>query len=449
MINVVLCGGNGTRLWPLSRTLYPKQFNKMLGDHSLFQMTVERNAALCDQTFIVSNEEQYFLALDHLNELDIRADKFILEPVGRNTAPAIALACFAAGEEELVLITPSDHVVQNQEEYASCIETAKGLALKGYLVTFGINPTYPETGYGYIEADGQNVISFKEKPDSLTADQYVEAGNFYWNSGMFLFKAGVFLRELKLAAKDIYETTLLAFKNAKLHYDSLRISKDEMEAIPSNSVDYAVLEHSTNVKVVPSDIGWSDLGSFEALYEQLPKDEAGNSVSKDYINVNSAGNLVLSNGRMVATIDVNDLLIVDTPDALMISRQGSSQKVKEVVGELKRRKSELCDNHVTAYRPWGNHTVLDTAQNYKIKKVVVKPGGKLQTQKHFHRNEHWIVLGGTALISVNGIETLLRANESTFIRMGEEHTICNPGKIDLCFIEVQVGEYVQEDDVVR
>jgi len=449
MINVVLCGGNGTRLWPLSRTLYPKQFNKMMGDRSLFQMTVERNTSLCDQTYIVSNEEQYFLALDHLNELEMKADKFILEPVGRNTAPAIALACFAAGEDDLVLVTPSDHVVQNQEAYNRCLETAKDLALKGYMVTFGINPNYPETGYGYIEADGQDVVSFKEKPDHLTAERYLRSGNYYWNSGMFLFKAGVFLNELQLSDEEIFRKSRLAFNDATTHYDTIRIPREKMESIPSNSVDYAVMEHSSNVKVVSSDIGWSDLGSFEALYEQLPQDEAGNSLSDHYIQVNSARNLVISNDRLIATIDVEDLMIVDTPDALMISRQGSSQKVKEVVNELKLRKSNLCDNHVTAYRPWGNHTELDVSSNYKIKKVVVKPGERLSMQKHFHRNEHWIVVSGTALITVNGEQSLLRRNESSFIQMGDEHTVENPGKIDLHLIEVQVGEYVGEDDVVR
>ncbi|GGH64050.1 mannose-1-phosphate guanylyltransferase/mannose-6-phosphate isomerase [Paenibacillus silvae] len=449
MINVVLCGGNGTRLWPLSRTLYPKQFNKMMGDRSLFQMTVERNNSLCDQTYIVSNEEQYFLALDHLNELEMKADKFILEPVGRNTAPAIALACFAAGEDDLVLVTPSDHVVQNQEAYNRCLETAKNLALKGHMVTFGINPNYPETGYGYIEADGQDVVSFKEKPDHLTAERYLRSGNYYWNSGMFLFKAGVFLKELRLSDEEIFQKSRLAFNDANTHYDTIRIPKEKMESIPSNSVDYAVMEHSSNVKVVSSDIGWSDLGSFEALYEQLLQDEAGNSLSDHYIQVNSSRNLVISNDRLIATIDVEDLIIVDTPDALMISRQGSSQKVKEVVNELKLRKSNLCDNHVTAYRPWGNHTELDVSSNYKIKKVVVKPGERLSMQKHFHRNEHWIVVSGTALITVNGEQSLLRRNESSFIQMGDEHTVENPGKIDLHLIEVQVGEYVGEDDVVR
>lgn len=449
MINVVLCGGNGTRLWPLSRTLYPKQFNKMMGDRSLFQMTVERNTPLCDQTFIVSNEEQYFLALDHLNELEMKADKFILEPVGRNTAPAIALACFTAGDEELVLVTPSDHVVQNQQEYNRCLEKAKELALKGYMVTFGIKPNYPETGYGYIEADGQEVVSFKEKPDLITAEEYLSSGNYYWNSGMFLFKAGVFLKELELSDADIFHKTRLAFNSATEHYDTIRIPREKMEDIPSNSVDYAVMEHSANVKVIASDIGWSDLGSFEALYEQLPQDEAGNTLTDRYIQVNSSGNLVLSNDRLIASVDVEDLIIVDTPDAIMISRQGSSQKVKEIVNELKLRKSNLCDNHVTAYRPWGNHTELDVSSNYKIKKVVVKPGERLTMQKHFHRNEHWIVVSGTALITVNGERSLLRRNESSFIQMGDEHTVENPGKIDLHLIEVQVGEYVGEDDVIR
>lgn len=449
MINVVLCGGNGARLWPVSRTLYPKQFNKFMSNRSLFQMTVERNQAICSETLVVSNEEQYFLALDHLEEIKAGAARFLLEPMGRNTAPAIAMACMAVDEEEILLITPSDHIVKQEDQYYRCIDTARNMAEAGHMVTFGITPGYPETGYGYIEADGSSVLSFKEKPDRELAEKYIQLGNFYWNSGIFLFKAGVFLRELQLYAPQIYHASAAAFEQSSKHHNIYRIHANDMEAIPPDSIDYAVMEKSHIVKVVPSDIGWSDLGSFESLYEELPKNAAGNTVSDQHIGIDSSGNLIVSNDRMVATVDVDDLIIVDTPDALLVSKQGSSQKVKLVVQELRKRNSNLSDIHVTAYRPWGNHTVLDLSPNYKIKKVIVKPGQKSSIQKHFHRNEHWIVVSGTALISVNGIESLLRPNESTFIRMGDEHSVANPGKIDLHLIEVQVGEYVQEDDVVR
>ncbi|WP_419874601.1 mannose-1-phosphate guanylyltransferase/mannose-6-phosphate isomerase [Candidatus Pristimantibacillus sp. PTI5] len=449
MINVVLCGGNGTRLWPVSRTLYPKQFNKFMSNRSLFQMTVERNHAICDQTLIVSNEEQYFLALDHMEELQLKDAKFLLEPMGRNTAPAIALACLAVDEEELLLITPSDHIVKNHEQYSICIEKGKQLAEEGQLVTFGLTPSYPEIGYGYIEADGNYVLSFKEKPSQELAEKYIQLGNFYWNSGIFMFKAGEFLRELERHAHDIYTASVTAFEKAHKHHDTYRIHGSDMEAIPANSIDYAVIERSTKVKMVPSDFGWSDLGSFEALYDELPKNVEGNTINSEHIGIDSSRNLIVSNDRLVATVDVDDLIIIDTADALLISKQGSSQKVKQIVEELKIRKSKLSDNHVTAYRPWGNHTVLDQSPNYKIRKVIVKPGQKLSIQKHYHRNEHWIVVSGTALITVNGKQSLLRTNESTFIRMGDEHFVENPGRIDLHLIEVQAGEYVEEDDVVR
>ncbi|MCJ8012684.1 mannose-1-phosphate guanylyltransferase/mannose-6-phosphate isomerase [Paenibacillus sp. KQZ6P-2] len=448
MINVVLCGGNGTRLWPLSRTRYPKQFNKFISDRSLFQMTVERNRSLCDSIFVVSNEEQYFLALDHLEEIRAKADQFLLEPVGRNTAPAIALASLAADMDELVLVTPSDHIIKNEMEYSRVINLAKSMAEEGNIVTFGITPSHAETGYGYIESDGYKVISFREKPDLYTAEQYINSGHYYWNSGMFLFKAGVFLNELETYSPEIYQRSVVAFEHSKKNNDIIRIQKDDMESIPSDSIDYAVMEKSENVKVIPSNIGWSDLGSFEALYEELPKDECGNTEAKHFIGIDSTSNMIISDNRMITTIDVNDLMIVDTPDALLVSRKGSSQKVKDIVDELKQSKSSLCDNHTTTYRPWGNHTVLDQLENYKIKTVVVKPGGKISMQRHFHRSEHWIVVSGTAKIVVNGNESLLRVNESTFIRMGDEHSVENPGKIDLHMIEVHVGEYIGEDDTI-
>ncbi|MEF3353292.1 mannose-1-phosphate guanylyltransferase/mannose-6-phosphate isomerase [Paenibacillus sp. GYB006] len=334
MINVVLCGGNGTRLWPLSRASYPKQFTKITSNYSLFQKTIQRNQSHCDKTLVVSNEDHYFLALDHMREINVTVEKFILEPIGRNTAPAIALACLSIDENELVLITPSDHIVKNEIEYSKCVLRAKSLAQKGDLVTFGITPHYPETGYGYIEANGNDVISFKEKPDKSTAETYLSRGNYYWNSGMFMFKAGVFLSELKLHAADIYNSSVKAFEESHQHHETIRINREFMELIPSNSIDYAVMENSYNVKMVPSDIGWSDLGSFEALYEELPKDEHLNTISDKHVGLNSYGNLILSESRTIATVNINDLIIVDTSDALLIAKKGTSQKVKEIVEKM-------------------------------------------------------------------------------------------------------------------
>ncbi len=455
MTNIILCGGNGTRLWPLSRTLMPKQFVKLFDGESLFQKTVTRNQKVCDAQFVVSNAEQYFLAVDQIEELTKNQSlslstitNYLLETVGRNTAPAIALSCFALDEEEIVLVTPSDHLIKNEKAYFEAVEKAKTLAQAENLVTFGITPRYPETGFGYIEAEGEAVISFKEKPDALTAQSYLDAGNYYWNSGMFCFKAGYFLDELKTHAPTVYEASLTAYNSAKVG-DMIRIAHDEMMAIPEDSIDYAVMEKSTHVKVVPSDIDWSDLGSFDALYEELPKDSDGNaSDNAKLITQNSKKNLVISD-KLVATIDVDDLLIIDTADALLISRKGSSQKVKEVVKQLKERNSELPNIHVTAHRPWGTYTILDESEGYKVKRIVVKPGKRLSLQKHHHRSEHWIIVSGTATVTRGSDEFLVRPNESTYIPMGELHRLENVGKIDLVMIEAQVGEYVGEDDIVR
>lgn len=453
MTNIILCGGSGTRLWPLSRTLMPKQFVKLFEGESLFQKTVERNQKACDAQFIVSNAEQYFLAFDQIEEMAIRNynANYLLEPVGRNTAPAIALACFALDAEEIVLVTPSDHLIKDEKAYLGAVDKAKNLALADNLVTFGITPQYAETGFGYIEADGENVLSFKEKPDAQTAQSYLDAGNYYWNSGMFCFKAGQFLEELKKYSPEIYDASLSAYKSARSD-EMIRISHDAMMAIPEDSIDYAVMESSEKVKVVPADIDWSDLGSFDALYEELPQDSNGNAScsveNAEIITQNSKDNLIISE-KLVATIDVDDLLIIDTADALLVSRKGSSQKVKEVVKTLKARNSELPNIHVTAHRPWGTYTILDESEGYKVKRIVVKPGKRLSLQKHYHRSEHWIVVSGTATVTRGEEEFLVRANESTYIPMGEIHRLENVGKINLVMIEAQVGEYVGEDDIVR
>lgn len=447
MTNIILCGGNGTRLWPISRTLMPKQFVQLFEGESLFQLTVKRNQKACKAQVIVSNAEQYFLAVDQLSEINITKNTFLLEPIGRNTAPAIALACMVLSPDEIVLVTPSDHLIRDEKSYLAVIDQAKAQAQNNKLVTFGITPSYPETGFGYIEANGLDVTSFKEKPDFKTAQSYIDAGNYYWNSGMFCFKAGVFLDELKLHSPEIYNTAKTAFQNASKD-DLIRVSHADMAAIPEDSIDYAVMEKSSCAKVIPSDIAWSDLGSFDALYEELPKDSNGNTLNDDLISIDSTNNLIISH-KTIATIEIDDLIIIDTEDALLISKKGSSQKVKEVVAKLKEKDSHLPNIHLTAHRPWGTYTVLEDTPGYKIKRIVVRPNKRLSLQKHFHRNEHWIVVSGTATVTVGENTFLVRPNESTYIKMGEIHRLENKGKIDLVLIEAQVGEYTGEDDIVR
>ncbi|MDD2358607.1 MAG: mannose-1-phosphate guanylyltransferase/mannose-6-phosphate isomerase [Thiovulaceae bacterium] len=447
MVNIILCGGNGTRLWPISRALMPKQFVKLFDDKSLFQLTVKRNRVLCDSQYIISNAEQYFLALDQLEELEEVNNQYLLEPIGRNTAPAIALACFSLAPEEIVLITPSDHLIKNEVEYERVLIQAKVLAEQDNLVTFGINPSFAETGFGYIEADGYDVLAFHEKPDFTTATSYINAGNYYWNSGMFCFKAGVFLEELKNCSPNIYNASLIAFTNANKE-DIIRVKLDDMLAIDEDSIDYAVMEKSSKVKMVPSNIDWSDLGSFDALYDELPKDRDGNTLNENYISVDSKNNLVYGNDRKIATVDIEDLIIIDTMDALLLSKKGSSQKVKKIVKEISKN-SELHNIHVTAHRPWGTYTVLEDNKNYKIKRLEVQPGKRLSLQKHYHRNEHWIVVSGTATVTVADKTFTLRANESTYIKMGDVHRLSNDGKMPVVLIEAQIGSYLGEDDIVR
>ena len=449
MINIILCGGSGTRLWPISRALMPKQFVKLFDDYSLFQKTVLRNKEMVKSQFIISNEDQYFSAYNQLEELDLK-ENFLLEPVGRNTAPAIALACMALDEENIVMVSPSDHLISDIEAYQKVVQQAKKYAQDEYLVTFGITANYPETGYGYIEAEGHDVISFKEKPDAQTAKEYVSSGNYYWNSGIFCFKVGTFLSELEKYSPDIYAACKKASKASvdKTDETLIRIKLEDMLDIPEDSIDYAVMEKSQKVKVVPADIGWNDIGSFDALYEELPKDKNGNTISNT-IAINAENNMIFSYGKKVALVDVDDLIIVDTSDALLISKKGSSQKVKEVVKQLKKQNSELSNSHLTVHRPWGTYTELDRGEGYKIKNIEVKPGKRLSLQKHFHRNEHWIVVSGTAQVTVGEESYLVRANESTYIKMGEIHRLENPGKIPVVMIEVQVGSYTGEDDIVR
>lgn len=446
MTNIILSGGSGTRLWPISRTLMPKQFANLFNSHSLFMMCYERNSSLCEKTLVVSNEQQYFLALDQLESVNARNVKFLLEPIGRNTAPAIALACLSLEYDEIVFVTPSDHLIRDEVAYKNSILRAQEYAELGFLVTFGIQPKDANTGYGYIEANGEDVLRFHEKPDLATAQSYVEAGNFYWNSGMFMFKAGVFLNELKEQSPEIYDTCVRALENSNAE-NPIRIKLGNMQEIPADSIDYAVMERTSLAKVVQVDIGWSDLGSFDSLDNELPKDTNGNTINEKNISLNSKNNLIINSDRIIATIDVDDLNIVDTKDALLICKKGSSQKVKQVVELLK--DNDLIHSHVTTHRPWGTYTVLEDESGYKIKRIVVKPGKRLSLQKHYHRNEHWIVVSGTATVTIGERNFLLRENESTFIKRGEIHRLENEGKIPVVLIEAQVGSYTGEDDIVR
>ncbi|GAB6069226.1 mannose-1-phosphate guanylyltransferase/mannose-6-phosphate isomerase [Thiomicrorhabdus hydrogeniphila] len=472
--------------------MLPKQFVRLFNNRSLFQDTVLRNQPVCSHAFVVSNNEQYFLAVDQLDQIseieipgssprmtsDFSRSQFLLEPVGRNTAPAIALACMALDSDDLVLVTTSDHLVKDQAAYEAAIAEAKALAEQGHLVTFGIKPTYPEVGFGYIEANGHDVLSFKEKPDADTAQSYIDQGNYYWNSGMFCFKAGVFLDELKQYAPEMYQACENALDSRVKHENDvkdnttsttnvitrpdrvilereIRIDMDAMNAIPEDSIDYAVMEQSQKVKVVPCDMGWSDLGSFDALYDEVKQPGLQNSVvsrlddSPEPICVDSTNNLIVASERQIALVDVEDLLVVDTSDAILISKKGSSQKVKAVVAQIKKKDPELTEIHRLAFRPWGSYEVLVNTEGYKVKRIIVKPGGRLSLQKHFHRNEHWIVVSGTATVTVDDNRCLVRPNESTYIKMGQTHRLENEGKIDLVMVEVQVGEYTGEDDIVR
>lgn len=451
MINLILCGGCGTRLWPVSRSLMPKQFAKLFDGFSLFQGTVVSNSIACESQYVISNAEQYFLAKDQLSELSESGHhpRFMLEPVGRNTAPAIALACLSLDPNAIVLVSPSDHVIRKKEEYLKVLAKAEKLAEAGHLVTFGISPTGPETGYGYIEADGENVKRFVEKPNLEKAKEYLANGNFFWNSGIFCFKVSTFLGELEKYAPDMFVACKSAFVKAKKENELLRVQYEDMVEIPANSIDYAVMEKSNKVKVVPSDIGWSDLGSFDALYGEFPHDEAGNNVNPKHLPLGTTNSMVIGQQRLVATIDLDQMLVVDTPDALLVAPLSSSQKVKAVVEKLKQRRSPLTDVPQTVSRPWGTYSVLDDNERYKIKRIVVKPGKRLSLQKHLHRSEHWVVVSGTATCTVGDKTFYVRSNESTYIPMGELHRLQNEGKLPLVIVEVQVGEYTGEDDIIR
>ena len=463
MINLILCGGSGTRLWPISRENLPKQFLKMFDDKSLFQLTIQRNQKYCDKTLIVTNAEQFFISQDQSEEIQLNKNlTFIVESIGRNTAAAIAFGAFACDKDEILFVTPSDHLIKNNSNYKKMIEEGKKAAENGYLVTFGIEPTQPHTGYGYIEAKKNNnsimdVKLFHEKPNLQTATKYLENNSksnnenstiFLWNSGMFMFKANSFLEELKIHAPEVYDKAFIAYKNSKK--DSfIKLHTQDMLDIPNISVDYAVMEKSNKIKVIKSDIEWNDVGSFDSLDTIFEKDENNNTKHDKLVALNSKNNFVFGKYKTIALNNVNDLIIIETPTALLVSKKGESQKIKDIVQILKQKNPQLVKYGRTVYTPWGRYTNLDKSNKFKLKTIVVEPGKRLSLQKHFHRSEHWIVVRGTALVQRGDEKFLLRPNESTYIKIGELHRLENVGKIPLELVEVQVGEYLEEDDIVR
>lgn len=450
---VILAGGGGSRLFPLSRTCYPKQFLHIAGEKSLLAQTIERYRKLVDakDILIVTNDQYYFQVQAELSSIGAEDAHIIMEPVGRNTAPAIALAMeyckekLGSTKDDIIFISPSDHVIRPGDAFCQVIKESERVAVKGFIVTLGITPTKPETGYGYIEAGegsigaAKKVSAFKEKPDLETAVNYLKQGNYYWNSGMFMFSIGLMEAELTNYAPEIESISEKGLEETLNHFSEM----------PDISIDYAVAEKSDRIAVIPmKSIYWNDIGSFDSISEML-EDEEGNVFQGDIVTEDCKQTMILGDKRLITGIGLENLMIVDTPDVLLVARKGESQKVKDLVNELKRKKRTEVSENVTMYRPWGSYTILSEGDGYKVKKISIKPGGSLSLQMHYHRSEHWTVIHGTGQLTLDDKTVIFRENESTYIPIGTRHRLSNPGKIPLEIIEVQNGKYLGEDDIVR
>ncbi len=454
---LILAGGGGTRLWPLSRRNYPKQFLKINSDKSLLQQTAERllKVMTLDDIVVVTNTRYKFYVKSDLPEIK----HLIFEPAGRNTAPATALSVkylvdkLGCSEDEIILMCPSDHVIRPDEKFAEYMELAGTIAKKGYIVTFGVKPDRPEQGYGYIKAgkgisaaagEGKDITfyeveKFVEKPDMETARRYVDDGSYYWNSGMFAFSIKTMLDEMGRHSPEMKGSLTQGFDDMLSGF----------EHMPDISIDYAVMEKSDRAVVLPLDLYWNDIGSWDSLYDVLDKDEERNVKQGDVLAIDTTGTLVLGNKRQITTIGLNDCLIVETDDAILVAKKGSAEKVKEAVSRLHNASRTEVEDHVTIYRPWGSYTVLEDGLRYKIKRIVVNPNEKLSLQMHYHRSEHWVVVKGTAKVLVGDKEMNIHENESAYVPKSTLHRLENPGKVPLEIIEVQNGEYVGEDDITR
>lgn len=456
---VIMAGGSGTRLWPLSRELYPKQFLALEGKESMLQATLTRLAGLkVGSPLVICNEAHRFLVAEQLRQLNMLNGNIFLEPFGRNTAPAIALAALhaqAEGSDPLLLVLAADHVIRDVAAFQLAVERAVPEAEAGALVAFGIVARSPETGYGYIRrgapvSDGAfRIAAFVEKPVLAVAEQYVASGEYDWNSGMFLFRASRYLAELEKFRPDILAACRLALSGAQPDLDFVRVDAEAFKACPDDSIDYAVMEKTDAAVVVPMDAGWSDVGAFSSLWEVLPKDADGNVHRGDVLSQDSHNSLVFAENALVATVGLESVVVVQTKDAVLVAARDRVQEVKQIVARLKQGGRTEHQLHREVYRPWGKYDSIDAAPRYQVKRITVKPGAKLSVQMHHHRAEHWVVVSGTAKVTLDGTEHLLTENQSIYLPVGAVHALENPGKIPLELIEVQVGPYLGEDDIVR
>ena len=458
LLPVILVGGTGSRLWPLSRELYPKQFLSIKGSYSLLQTTVKRLSGLTHEApLFLCNEEYRFIVKEQLQAIQQDYSGIILEPISKNTAPAIALAALKSmqlGEDPLLLVLPSDHLISDEKAFHEAVHKAIPHAQAGNIIVFGISPTHAETGYGYIQK-GQlhegayEVKAFVEKPDESHALSYLSSGDYYWNSGIFLFRASVYLKALQQCSPEIYRQCFLSLQQAKKNLDFITIDKVAFEECPADSIDYAVMEHVSNALLIPLNAGWSDIGSWSALWDNCDKNEQGNVHQGDVIGIESNNCFIRSEDKLVVTIGLDNIVAVNTKDALLIASKDRVQDVKKAVAVLNETSRAEAKTHKEVFRPWGKYDSLAQGTRYQVKRITVKPGEKLSTQMHHHRAEHWVVVSGTAKVTEGDKVYYLTENQSTYIPIGEVHRLRNPGKLDLEMIEVQSGSYLGEDDIVR
>jgi mannose-1-phosphate guanylyltransferase/mannose-6-phosphate isomerase len=458
MIPVIISGGTGTRLWPLSRKNKPKQFLSLFGEYSLFQNTLSRLSGLqdIDSPLIVCNTEHRFMVAEQLQEINIAAKDIILEPCARNTAPAIALAALRAIENDkdaVLLVLAADHVIQNIPAFHKAIEQAKKHAEQDKLVTFGIQPQSAHTGYGYIEAvkkdQPSEVKRFIEKPELATAESYLAAGNFFWNSGMFMFKASAYLNELQQHSPEMLSACKASLEKSVIDLDFIRVETESFEHSPSDSIDYAVMEKTTKAFVVPLDAGWSDVGSWSSLWEAFPQDANNNVIIGDVITDSVHNSYIHSENRLVTVLGLDNVVVVETHDAIMVAHKDQAQEVKKIVEALNKQERKEVLTHRKCYRPWGSYDSVDYGERFQVKRITVNPGASLSLQMHYHRAEHWVVVSGTAEVTRDDEIILLGENESTFIPLGSVHRLRNPGRVPLEIVEVQSGSYLEEDDIIR
>jgi len=451
---VIMAGGSGTRLWPLSRAAHPKQFLALHGDDTMLQATVKRLSGLdVKSSVIICNEEHRFFVAEQLREIG-KLGSIILEPVGRNTAPAIALAALTSKEDDLLLVLAADHVIQDHAAFSNAVAGAVPLAEAGKLVTFGIVADSPNTGYGYIRRGEENGIGFMvdqfvEKPTIEVAKRYVDSGEYYWNSGMFLIKASRYIAELSRFRPDIYEACISSVAKLQTDLDFVRVDRDLFEACPSESIDYAVMEKTEDAVVVPMDVGWSDIGSWSSLWEISQKDGNGNATHGDVMLHETKSSYVRTDGKLVVAIGVDDLIIVSTKDVLVVAHKDRVENVKVISEKIKSEERPEWRHHREVFRPWGKYDSIDHGERYQAKRITVNPGAKLSVQMHHHRAEHWVVVSGTAKVTNGEKIFILSENQSTYIPLGAVHALENPGKVPLEIIEIQSGTYLGEDDIVR